>query len=143
MPIFSMTLRICLLACFCAATLNAAPIQHQFIAIDEGKTNLLYVYENDPAKIWIVPIGKPRARDMQLVGGNRILIGNPTGYSEFDIATGKRLLDVTNFAPVSSRTDAAEVTSVRRQPNGHTLVAVSASAGPTASSCWTWTPKAR
>jgi len=36
---------------------------------------------------------------MQLVGGNRILVGNVTGYSEYDIATGKQLLDVTNFAP--------------------------------------------
>jgi hypothetical protein len=118
-----MILRICLPACLCAAALHAAPIQHEFIAIDEGKTNLLYVNENDPGKNWIVPIGKSHPRDMQLVGGNRILIGNVTGYSEFDIATGKRLVDVTNFAPATARTDTDEVTSVRRQPNGHTLLA--------------------
>ena len=118
-----MTLRICLLACFCAVTLRAAPIKHEFIAIDEGKTNLLYVNENDPAKNWIVPIAKSHPRDMQLVGGHRILIGNVTGYSEFDLATGQRLVDVTNFAPANARTDTDEVTSVRRQPNGHTLVA--------------------
>ena len=118
-----MILRICLPACLCAAVLQAAPIQHEFIAIDEGKTNLLYVNEKDPAKNWIVPIGKSHPRDMQLVGGNRILIGNVTGYSEYDIATGKRLVDVTNFAPASARSDTDEVTSVRRQPNGHTLLA--------------------
>jgi hypothetical protein len=118
-----MTLRICLLACLGATTLCAAPIKHEFIAIDEGKTNLLYVNENDPAKNWIVPIGKSHPRDMQLVGGNRILIGNITGYSEFDIATGRRLVDVTNFAPADAKTDTDEVTSVRRQPNGDTLVA--------------------
>lgn len=122
-PISSMIPRICLLACLCAAALHAAPIKHEFIAIDEGKTNLLYVNENDPSKNWIVPIGKSHPRDMQLVGGNRILIGNVTGYSEFDIATGKRLVDVTNFAPASAKTDTDEVTSVRRQSNGHTLVA--------------------
>jgi hypothetical protein len=115
--------RICLLACLCAAALNAAPIKHEFIAIDEGKNNLLYVNENDPAKNWIVTIGKSHPRDMQLVGGNRVLIGNVTGYSEYDIANGKRLLDVTNFAPASAPTDTDEVTSVRRQPDGHTLVA--------------------
>ena len=118
-----MNLRICLLACLCAATACAAPIKHEFIAIDEGKTNLLHVNENDPSKNWIVPIGKSHPRDMQLVGGNRILIGNVTGYSEFDIATGKRLVDVTNLAPANAKTDTDEVTSVRRQPNGHTLVA--------------------
>jgi len=115
--------RICLLACLCAAALQAAPIKHEFIAIDEGKNNLLYVNENDPAKNWIVPIGKSHPRDLQLVGGNRVLIGNVTGYSEYDIATGKQLVDVTNFAPANARTDTDEVTSVRRQPNGHTLVA--------------------
>jgi hypothetical protein len=119
-----MILKNCLLTCLCAAVqLRAAPIQHEFIAIDEGKNNLLYVNENNPAKNWIVPIGKSHPRDMQLVGGNRVLIGNVTGYSEYDIATGKRLLDVTNFAPASAPTDTDEVTSVRRQPNGHTLVA--------------------
>ena len=118
-----MTLRICLLACLGATALCAAPIKHEFIAIDEGKTNLLYVNENDPAKNWIVPIGKSHPRDMQLVGGHRILFGNITGYSEFEIATGKRLVDVTNFAPADAKTDTDEVTSVRRQPNGHTLVA--------------------
>jgi type II secretory pathway pseudopilin PulG len=123
MPISGMIFRNCLLASLCAATVNAAPIQHEFIAIDEGKDNLLYVNENDPAKNWIVPIGKSHPRDMQLVGSNRVLIGNVTGYSEYDIATGKQLLEVTNFAPASAPTDTDEVTSVRRQPNGHTLVA--------------------
>jgi len=119
-----MNMRICLAACLCVATaLRGAPIQHEFIAIDEGKTNLLYVNENDPGRNWIVPIGKSHPRDMQLVGGNRILIGNVTGYSEFDIATGKRLVDVTNFAPAAAPTDTDEVTSVRRQPNGHIVVA--------------------
>jgi hypothetical protein len=120
---FSMNLKFCLLPLLCAATLNAAPIKHEFIAIDEGKNNLLYVNENDPAKNWIVAIGKSHPRDMQLVGGNRILIGNVTGYSEYDIASGKQLLDVTNFAPANARTDTDEVTSARRQPNGHTLLA--------------------
>lgn len=122
-PISCMFPKICLLFCFCAAALRAAPIKHEFIAIDEGKTNLLHVNENDPAKDWIVPIGKSHPRDMQLVGGNRILIANVTGYSEFDIATGKRLVDVTSFADASAKTDTDEVTSVRRLPNGHTLVA--------------------
>jgi hypothetical protein len=60
---------------------------------------------------------------MQLVGSNRVLIANVTGYSEYDIATGHRLVDVTNFAPPNAPTDTDEVTSVRRQPDGHTLVA--------------------
>src|SRR5579864_5755771 len=109
-----MTPKICLALCFGAVAVAAAPVKHEFIAIDEGKTNLLYVNENDPAKDWKVPIGKSHPRDMQLVGGNRILIGNVTGYSEFDITSGRRLVDVTNFAPPAAKTDTDEVTSVRR-----------------------------
>ena len=106
-----------------AVALQAAPIKHEFIAIDEGNNKLLYVNENEPAKNWLVAIGKSHPRDMQLVGGNRILIGNVTGYTEFDIATGKVLKDVSTFAPANAPTDTDEVTSVRRLPNGHTLVA--------------------
>ena len=43
-------------------------IQHEFIAIDEGHATLLRVNEADQSKNWIVPIGQPAARDMQLIG---------------------------------------------------------------------------
>ncbi len=99
--------------CLCVLSLGAAPMKHEFIAIDEGLNHLLYVNENDPAKNWVVPV-TPQARDMQLIGNNRILIGHNAGYSEFDIATGKVAKDFSKFEGVSS---------VRRLPNGDTLVA--------------------
>jgi hypothetical protein len=91
----------------------AAPIKHSFIAIDEGKGNLLYVNEYDSTANWIVPIGKASPRDMQLIGNNRILIGHDGGYTEFDLAKGKILKDVSLFSGT---------TSARRLPNGHTLI---------------------
>jgi len=48
------------------------------------------------------------------VGGGRVLIGHDAGYAEFDIATGKILKDVASYKGV---------TSARRLPNGHTLLA--------------------
>jgi hypothetical protein len=78
-----------LLAVVSVTTLAAAPIRHEFIAIDEGRAMLLHVNENDPSKDWRVPIGQAQARDMQLIGNGRILIGHDRGYSEFSIATGK------------------------------------------------------
>ncbi|HEU5397159.1 MAG TPA: hypothetical protein VFV81_08320 [Verrucomicrobiae bacterium] len=89
-------------------------IQHEFIAIDEGRGTLLHVNERDPSRNWTVPIGQPQARDMQLVGDHKILIGHHHGYSEFDLATGKL---VREFKALEG------VTAVRRQPNGHTLIA--------------------
>jgi hypothetical protein len=93
---------------------SALSIQHEFIAIDEGLGNLLHVNERNPSKNWIVPIVKSQARDMQLVGGNRVLISHHHGYTEFDIATGRV---VTEFASLEG------VTAVRRQPDGHTIIA--------------------
>jgi hypothetical protein len=52
-------LRISLLACVTAAGLLAAPIKHEFVAIDEGLAQLFYVNENAPAKNWLVPVGQP------------------------------------------------------------------------------------
>jgi hypothetical protein len=93
---------------------STRPVQHEFIAIDEGLGNLLHVDERDPSRNWIVPIRHPQARDMQLVGGNRVLIGHHHGCTEFDIATGEVLADVSSYEGV---------TSARRQPDGHTLIA--------------------
>lgn len=94
--------------------MNSPLQQHEFIAIDEGHATLLHVDERDPSRNWLVPIGQPQARDMQLVGGGRVLIGHHHGYSEFDIATGRL---VKEFKPLEG------VTAARRQPDGHTLIA--------------------
>jgi hypothetical protein len=89
-------------------------IQHRFLAIDEGLANLLHVDELDSSKNWIVPIGHPQARDMQLVGGNRVLIGHHHGWTEFNLTDGS----------VASSTVGYEgITAVRRQPNGNTILA--------------------
>ncbi len=89
-------------------------IRHEFLAIDEGLAQLLHIDENDPSKDWIVPTGHPAARDMQLIGNGRVLIGHHHGWSEFEIATGRVLAEVAAYEGV---------TAVRRQPDGHTVVA--------------------
>ncbi|MEY4917778.1 MAG: hypothetical protein RL616_1691 [Verrucomicrobiota bacterium] len=89
-------------------------IQHEFIAIDEGHATLLHVNERDQSKNWLVPIGQPAARDMQLIGGGKILIGHHHGYTEFDLALGRVVKEFKALAGV---------TAVRRQANGHTLIA--------------------
>src|SRR5215469_3365415 len=93
----------------------SAPItQHEFIAIDEGRSTLLHIDERDSSRNWIVPIRRSQARDMQLVGHNRILIGHHHGYTEFDICTGSVIKELLSLEGT---------TSVRRQPTGNTLVA--------------------
>jgi hypothetical protein len=77
-------------------------IQHKFIAIDEGHATLLHIDERDQSRNWIVPIGQPAAPDMQLIGGNRILIGHHHGYTEFDITLGRV---VKEFKPLEGVTN--------------------------------------
>jgi hypothetical protein len=90
------------------------PGQHKFIAIDEGLSSLLHVDERDPSKNWRVPINQPQARDMQLIGENKILIGHHLGWTEFEITTGRTVEEFTALEGV---------TAVRRQPGGNTIVA--------------------
>ena len=94
--------------------MKSESIQHEFICIDEGLGTLLHVNECEPARDWRVSIGHPEPRDLQLVGGNRVLIGHHHGYTEFDIATGQAVKEFKTLRGV---------TAVRRQPNGNTIVA--------------------
>jgi hypothetical protein len=100
-------------ACLVVAAVRAEPVKHDFIAIDEGLSDLMRVDEKEPKKNWLMHIGKPHPRDVQLVGDGRLLVSHDQGYSEYDIATGKLLKDISLYHDVSS---------VRRFPNGHTLI---------------------
>ena len=106
-------LGIALFAGLVAVSLRGATLRHDFLALDEGLVNLLHIDESNPAGNWIVPVGQATPRDMQLIGGGRVLIGHDAGYTEFDLATGKIAKEVARFKGV---------TSVRRQSNGHTLI---------------------
>jgi hypothetical protein len=94
--------------------LHGAPVQHDFLAVDEGLSNVMHVNEANPKQNWLVHIGHPLPRDMQLEGGGRLLISHDQGYCEYDIATGKLIKDVAIYHDVSS---------VRRLANGDVLVA--------------------
>jgi hypothetical protein len=104
--------RLCLL--LLAARLAAAPIRHDFLAVDEGLSNLLHVDESDPRRNWLVHLGREQPRDLELEGGNRVLISHDHGYGEYDLATGRALADCSRYHDVSS---------VRRLPNGNLLIA--------------------
>jgi hypothetical protein len=85
-----------LLITLLAYNCKSQSISRSFIFRDEGKSQLSYINLAQPEKNWyeIVPAG----RDLQLVGNGRVLIGTGNGYEERDIATGKKLFEITNFA---------------------------------------------
>jgi hypothetical protein len=103
---------LCLLSL--AVRLGAAPIQHDFLAIDEGLNDLMHVNEANPKVNWLVKVGRMHPRDMQLEGGDLLLISHDQGYCEYNITTGERVKDVSIYHDVSS---------ARRLPNGDLLLA--------------------
>ncbi len=78
---------------------------------DEGMSQLSYIDLANPDKNWYMPI--PPGRDMQLAGNGRVLIGTGTGYEEREIATGKKLFELTSFPGTLA---------ARRLKNGNTLL---------------------
>lgn len=69
------------------ATLRAAePIRHRFLAADESRSQLIYVDQFDPSKDWTLKTPE-KHRDMQLIGGGKLLVNTDSGYREYDLQT--------------------------------------------------------
>jgi hypothetical protein len=103
------------------------PICHEFFANDNAFNQINYVNEFDPSKNWTKPVGAPGSvnspRQVEMVdnpaatNGKAIMVSVNTGYQEFDMLTGERLVDQTQLG----------LTGVRgavRLANGDTILGV-------------------
>ena len=105
--------RFLMLSALFASTPLHSAITHKLLLADEGNAKLLLV-DQDGGPEWTVPIAG-NGRDLQLIGNNRVLVSSLAGgYFEYDLATGAVKKTVKGFG---------EVQSVRRLPDGHTLLA--------------------
>ena len=105
---------IMLTSCETPAGVSNQPVvasQKRFLLRDEGLSQLSYVDLTKPADNWHTPV--PAGRDLQLVGGGRVLLGTGTGYEERDVASGSKMYELNSF----NGTIAA-----RRLRNGNTLL---------------------
>jgi hypothetical protein len=75
-----------------AVAAEPAPVQHRFLAVDDGTHALVHVDETDPARNWSVNPGY--VMDMQLVGPDRVLLSVDDGFREYALASGKLLKSV-------------------------------------------------
>jgi hypothetical protein len=72
---------------------------------DEGVAKLAFIDLGNSANNWFAPLDReyipggsePQGRDMQLVGGCRVLVGTALGYDEYDLRTGLRVAEITSF----------------------------------------------
>jgi hypothetical protein len=79
---------------------------------DEGSSALHYLDLDAPGRSWT--FAGP-GRDLQLIGGERVLRSTPTGFVELALPTGKCLREIALVG-------AAGIESARRLPNGNSLV---------------------
>lgn len=79
-----------------ASAAAAEPIRHRFLAVDESRQKLHYVDESDPAKDWSIPF-TARYRDLQLIGGNRVMVSTPDGYREYSLTDRQLVKEVKGF----------------------------------------------
>ncbi len=110
-------MKIQLILLLLGTSLSSAQIKHGFLIGDEGRDKITFVDENDSSRYWSVAT-PASARDMQLIGNNRVLLSIAEGYQEYDLDKGVRKKNVTGFS---------DIISARRLPNGNTLIATETS----------------
>jgi len=90
-----------------------ARVPRKLLLGDEGSTALHYLDLDSPSKSWTF---RGPGRDLQLIGGGRLLRSSPQGYVELGLAGGELLREVALPGLPGG------VESARRLPNGNTLV---------------------
>lgn len=111
-----------------AATDASGQNPRRVLLCDEGNRRVLLLDLADPTHaIWTTSLNDAAKdgdgmRDMQLVGGDRVAVSTAKGYVELDLETGARKKQVSAFTGVES---------LRRLPNGHTVLGANANGGVT------------
>ena len=89
------TLLLLVFGMLSVGTVSAAEIQHRFLAMDESRSQILYVDQFDSSKNWTIDVPKG-SRDMQLIGGKIVIGLTKGGFAEYDFVTQKLLRTVTD-----------------------------------------------
>lgn len=92
---------------------GAAEVRHRFLAVDESRSQLLYVDQIDPAKSWAIKT-PGRCRDIQLIGKDAVLLSTPDGYAEYDLNTHEQTRQMRGYPGA---------TAARRLADGRTILA--------------------
>jgi hypothetical protein len=111
-----------------AADGNVVGSPRRVLLSDEGNRRIVLVDLQAPSSaIWSRTLNDPSKhgdsmRDMQLVGGDRVVVSVAKGYVELDIKTGEIKKELSTFDGVES---------VRRLPSGNTILGANANGGVT------------
>jgi hypothetical protein len=68
-------------------------MKHRLLLADEGNQKIHYVNLQDTTKNWSISVSSNR--DMQLVGDNKLMVSNGSGYEEYDLLTHQQTKKVS------------------------------------------------
>jgi hypothetical protein len=88
------------------------PAPRRLLLNDEGSSAVHYLDLDAPRASWTF---RGPGRDLQLIGGGRLLRSTPTGFCELSLAGGRLLRELV-------LPGLPGIESARRLPNGHTVV---------------------
>src|SRR6202012_4307607 len=83
-----------------------------FILYDDSNGRLLYVNNTKPSANWSANSGT--GRDLQLIGGGRVLLGKSDGWDEYQLSDGSKVAGQHGFPGTED---------AYRLPSGNTLLA--------------------
>ena len=92
--------------------LPESEVRHSFLAIDESRSQMIHVDQNDSSRDWTIQF-PARYRDCQLIGGNKVLVSTGEGYREYSLDTRQMLKDVKGFRGIMF---------ARRRVDGSTVI---------------------
>ncbi|MGE5671732.1 MAG: YncE family protein, partial [Fibrobacterota bacterium] len=75
-------------------------MKHRLLLADEGNQKIHYVNQLDTTKNWSISVVSNR--DMQLVGDNRLMVSNGSGYEEYDLLTHQQTKKVAIGSQIQS-----------------------------------------
>lgn len=94
-------------------------VKHRFLAVDSGKSRLIYVDQFQPENDWTVTV-PAGPRDLRLLDADKVLVSHKQGAAEYDLRTGKQTWIISSYSGIESAI---------RLTNGHTLLGGNTSGG--------------
>lgn len=96
------------------------PSTHDELVLYDDDGKLWYVNNKDPSRNWSVDSGT--GRDLQLVGGGRVMLGKSNGWDEYQLSDGKALGGQHGFSGTQSAHRLADGTTMLASVASNSIV---------------------
>lgn len=99
---------------------TAGPPAHKELILYDDDGKLWYVNSTEPTRSWSVASGT--GRDLQLIGGGRVMLGKGNGWSEFLLSDGSTVGGTTRFSGIQSAHRLADGTTLLASTSNGSIV---------------------